>query len=91
MKKYQLIPIGLKRFKTVEPDRVLIGVRIRSIKNIEEKMAEKSITEQVIDKFIGKITKQEILKEEKLFVLKAVLDSDKPKKADILKAIREEK
>jgi hypothetical protein len=51
-------------------------------------MAEKSIPEQIIDDFMGKIAKQRILEPETLFVLKAVLDTDKPKKADILKAIR---
>jgi hypothetical protein len=51
-------------------------------------MAEKSIPQQIIDDFMGKITRQEIIDPEKLFVLKAVLDTDKPKKADILKAIR---
>ena len=51
-------------------------------------MAEKSIPDQIIDDFVGKIAKQVILEPEKLYVLKAVLSSEKPKKADILKAIK---
>ena len=51
-------------------------------------MAEKSIPEQIIEEFVGKIARQEILEPEKLFILKTVLISDKPKKVDILKAIR---
>jgi hypothetical protein len=51
-------------------------------------MADKSIPEQIIDDFMGKITRQKILEPEKLFVLKAILDTAKPKKADILRAIR---
>ena len=51
-------------------------------------MAKKSIPEQIIEEFVGKISKNEILEPEKLFILKTVLSSDKPKKADILKAIK---
>ncbi len=53
-------------------------------------MAEKSIPEQIIEEFVGKIARQGILEPEKLFILKTVLSSDKPKKAFILKAIRED-
>ena len=54
------------------------------------KMAEKSIPEKIADDFLEKITKQEILDKERLEKLKTVLNSDQPKKADILKAIKEE-
>ncbi len=53
-------------------------------------MAEKSIPEKIVDDFLEKITKQEILDKERLEKLKTVLNSDQPKKADILKAIKEE-
>jgi hypothetical protein len=51
-------------------------------------MAERSIPEQIIDEFIGNIAKQKTLGPEKLFVLETILRSEKPKKADILKAIK---
>lgn len=50
-------------------------------------MPEKSISEQIIDEFIEGIGKAEILDKKRIDSLKAVLDSDKPKKADILKAL----
>jgi len=53
-------------------------------------MAEKSIPEKIVDDFLEKITKQEILDKERLEKLKTVLNSDQPKKADILEAIKEE-
>ena len=53
-------------------------------------MAEKSIPEKIIEAFVGNVARQEILEPAKLFILKAVLSSDKPKKADILKVIKEE-
>ena len=53
-------------------------------------MAEKSIPEQIIEEFVGKIARQGILEPEKLFILKTVLSSDKPKKAFILKALKED-
>jgi hypothetical protein len=54
------------------------------------KMAEKSISEKIVDDFLKKITNQEILDKERLEKLKTVLNSDQPKKVDILKAIKEE-
>lgn len=51
-------------------------------------MAEKSIPDQIIDDFMGKIEKQGILDPEKLQALKEILNNDKPKKAEILQAIR---
>lgn len=60
------------------------------IRNSGDKMTEKSIPEQIIEEFVGKIARQEILEPEKLFILKTVLNSDKPKKALILRAIRED-
>ena len=48
---------------------------------------EKSISEQIIDEFIDNIEKAEIIDNESLTRMKAALGSDKPKKADILKAI----
>ena len=54
-------------------------------------MTEKSIPEKIVDDFLKKITKQEILDKEKLEKLKTVLNSDQPRKADILRAIKEEK
>lgn len=54
------------------------------------KMAEKSIPEKIVDDFLEKITEREILDKERLEKLKTVLNSDQPKKADILKAINEE-
>lgn len=53
-------------------------------------MAEKSIPEKIVDVFLEKVTKQKVLNKDKLDSLKTVLKSDLPKKADILKAIREE-
>ena len=53
-------------------------------------MAEKPIPEKILDDFLEKITKQEILDKERLEKLKTVLNSDQPRKADILKAIKEE-
>lgn len=52
-------------------------------------MIDKSIAEQIVDEFIEIVTKTEILDRECLVKLKTVLNSDKPKKADILKAITE--
>jgi len=54
------------------------------------KMAEKSIPEQIIDDFLEKITQKKILDKEKIADLKDVLSSEQPKKADILKAIKED-
>ena len=53
-------------------------------------MAEESIPDKIVDDFLEKITQQEILDEDRLEKLKTVLNSDQPKKADILKAIKEE-
>ena len=53
-------------------------------------MAEKSIAEQIVDEFIKNVTKSKIIDSERLVKLKIVLNSDKPKKADILEAITEE-
>ena len=53
-------------------------------------MAEKSIPEKIVDVFLEKVTKQKVLDVDKLDSLKTVLKSDLPKKADILKAIKEE-
>lgn len=53
-------------------------------------MAEKSIPEKIVDGFLEKITEQGILDKEKLDSLKAVLNSNQPKKVDILKAIKEQ-
>jgi len=50
-------------------------------------MVEKSISEQIIDGFIKNVEKAQIISEDSLTRLKMVLDSDKPKKADILEAI----
>jgi hypothetical protein len=52
------------------------------------KMAERSIPEQIIDEFIGEIARQKTLEPKKLFVLDTILRSEKPKKAEILLAIR---
>jgi hypothetical protein len=51
-------------------------------------MAERSIPEQIIDEFIGEIARQKTLEPKKLFVLDTILRSEKPKKAEILLAIR---
>ncbi|MBL6994755.1 hypothetical protein [Desulfobacula sp.] len=53
-------------------------------------MAEKSISEQIVDAFIDTVAKSEVVDSDRLEKLKDVLNSDKPKKADILKAINEE-
>ncbi len=53
-------------------------------------MAEKGIPEQIVDEFLGEIARQEVLNPIKLYALKKILDLDKPKKAEILKAIRED-
>ncbi len=53
-------------------------------------MTEKSIAEQIVDEFIGNIAKTEVIDEKRLEKLKTVLNSEKPKKADILKAIKED-
>lgn len=51
-------------------------------------MSEKSIPEQIIDEFIDEINRQRTLTPEKLLILKTILLSEKPKKADILMAIK---
>ena len=51
-------------------------------------MAEKSIPEQIIDEFVVKVAHQGVLEPERLTYLKILLKTEKPKKADILKAIR---
>jgi hypothetical protein len=71
-------------------NKVFLTIHSLEIRNRGDKMAEKSIPEQIIEEFVRKIARQEILEPEKLFVLKAVLSFDKPKKVDILKAIRED-
>lgn len=53
-------------------------------------MAEKSISEQIVIEFIDKVAKSEIVDADRLEKLKDVLNSDKPKKADIIKAISKE-
>ncbi len=50
-------------------------------------MSEKPISEQIIDEFVEDVKKTDIIDKENLARLKAVLNSDKPKKADILNAI----
>ncbi len=50
-------------------------------------MTEKSIPEQIIEDFIGKLSKNSIFSKERLKILKRVLNSNNPKKQDILNAI----
>jgi hypothetical protein len=52
-------------------------------------MAEKSISEQIVDEFIESVAKTEIIDKERLAELKIVLNSDKPKKPYILRVITE--
>jgi len=53
-------------------------------------MPETSISEQIVNEFIESVEKSEIIDGDRLAILKTVLNSDKPKKADILEAIKEE-
>lgn len=50
-------------------------------------MAERSVSEQIINGFIENVEKAGIIDKAHLVKLKAVLDSDKTKKVDILEAI----
>jgi hypothetical protein len=52
-------------------------------------MAEKSISDQIVDEFIESIEKSKIIYGDRLAKLKTVLNSDKPKKNEILKALKE--
>ncbi len=52
-------------------------------------MAEKSIPEQIIDNFIDKLSKYELLKENSIESLKNILNSDNPRKQDIFNVIKE--
>jgi hypothetical protein len=53
-------------------------------------MTEKSIAEQIVDEFVENVAKTEVIDQNRLGKLKIVLNSDRPKKADILEAIKEE-
>lgn len=53
-------------------------------------MAEKSISEQIIDDFMEKVSVSKILPNDQQKALKETLKSDKVKKADILIAIKED-
>ena len=53
-------------------------------------MAEKSISDQIIDDFIEKVSVSKILSNDRQKALRETLKLDKVKKADILKAIKED-
>jgi hypothetical protein len=50
-------------------------------------MSEKSISEQIIDEFIESLEKTGKIDKDNLVKLKVILDTEKPKKADILHAM----
>lgn len=51
-------------------------------------MTEKPIPEQIIEDFLDKVSKTELLKKDRIVALKEVLKSEKVKKPDILKALK---
>lgn len=51
-------------------------------------MTEKPISEQIIDAFIDKVSKSELLERERLEALKEILRSEKIKTADIVKVLK---
>ena len=53
-------------------------------------MTEKSISEQVIDGFIEKLTEMETLDKTRLESLKDKLDAEKIQKADIVELLKED-
>ena len=54
-------------------------------------MAVKSITKQIIDEFIGALSKSKSIDEARLSSLKELLNSEKVKKENVVNLLKEEK